>query len=182
MMILSINPINAVLFLISTFLSTAMILFMLNVEFLAMILIIIYVGAIAVLFLFIVMMLNIKKLEKDNFTYLTIGSIILFFFSLYPLSLYLNPLWLNSYFNDTNFIYSYASYNMLDESLRLFTLRQLGVILFYEKPLYILLAGFILLLAVIGSIYLTNEKRGFSVKSQYIQLSRNKNIKYAVYF
>ena len=76
-MIISTNPINAVLFLISSFISTAMIFLMWNIEFFALIFIIIYVGAIAVLFLFIVMMINIKKIEKDNTTYLTIGSILL---------------------------------------------------------------------------------------------------------
>ena len=81
-MIISINPINAVLFLISSFISIAMIFLLWNIEFFAIIFIIIYVGAIAVLFLFIVMMINIKKIEKDNTTYFTIGSIlfIIFFF------------------------------------------------------------------------------------------------------
>ena len=93
-MIGCLNPINAVLFLISTFLSISMIFFMLNAEFIALIFIIIYVGAIAVLFLFIVMMLNIKRIEKDNTTYLTIGCIILLLLTFQLFMLFLQPSWI----------------------------------------------------------------------------------------
>ena len=54
------NPVHSVLFLILAFFNSSVLLFTLNIEFLGIILIIIYVGAIAVLFLFVVMMLNIK--------------------------------------------------------------------------------------------------------------------------
>jgi len=57
------NPIESVLFLILVFCSSSFILFIINSEFLGLIFVIIYVGAIAVLFLFIIMLLNIK--EKD---------------------------------------------------------------------------------------------------------------------
>ena len=96
LMIVSINPINAVLFLIGTFISAAMIFLMWNVEFFALIFIIIYVGAIAVLFLFIVMMINIKRIEKDNTTYLTIGAIILFVFGFQLFLLVFNPIFENN--------------------------------------------------------------------------------------
>ena len=60
----SLNPIESVLFLILAFCNTAAILFIFNVEFLGLLFIIIYVGAVAVLFLFIIMMLNIKNQEN----------------------------------------------------------------------------------------------------------------------
>ena len=61
------NPVHSVLFLILAFLNAAGIFVILHAEFLAMILIIVYVGAVAVLFLFVVMMLDFKtSLEKDN--------------------------------------------------------------------------------------------------------------------
>ena len=81
-MVIVINPINAVLFLISVFFNTSMIFILLNVDFMGLLFLMIYVGAIAVLFLFIVMMLNIKKIEKDNSFYLTVGSFILLFYFL----------------------------------------------------------------------------------------------------
>ena len=61
------NPVHSVLFLILAFLNAAGIFVILHAEFLAMILIIVYVGAVAVLFLFVVMMLDIKTtIEKSN--------------------------------------------------------------------------------------------------------------------
>ena len=58
------NPVYAVLYLILAFLNSAILFLFLNAEFLAMLLIVVYVGAVAVLFLFVVMMLNIKQEEK----------------------------------------------------------------------------------------------------------------------
>src|SRR5689334_16484405 len=61
MTVVSINPIHSVLYLIFTFFLSAILIISLGVEFLGILLIIVYVGAIAVLFLFIVMMLNIEQ-------------------------------------------------------------------------------------------------------------------------
>ena len=90
LMLFSTNPINAVLFLILTFLDASIIFFLIGCDFLGLVFIIIYLGAIAVLFLFIVMMVNIKKIEGDTTTYLVIGVLffIIFFFK-YRTMLYL---------------------------------------------------------------------------------------------
>ena len=58
------NPVYAVLFLILAFINSSILFLFLNAEFLAMLLIVVYVGAAAVLFLFVVMMLNINNEEK----------------------------------------------------------------------------------------------------------------------
>merc|ERR1712156_1064249 len=68
------NPIHSILLLIAVFATGSLLLFMLNVEFFGIIFLIVYVGAIAVLFLFIVMMLDIKTINtaqrlKDFFSY-----------------------------------------------------------------------------------------------------------------
>lgn len=176
LMITSLNPINAVLFLIGTFISIAMIFLMWNVEFLALIFIIIYVGAIAVLFLFIVMMINIKRIEKDNTTYLTVGVFILIVFGFQLLLLIFHPAFENShsYFQFDYFFFNQI--NNLDEVSRINVLRDLGIILFLIRPLLLILSGLILLIAMIASIYLTNQKRGFSMKKQFNQLSRDHKI------
>ena len=159
-MVVSTNPINAVLFLISAFISVAMIFLMWNIEFFALIFIIIYVGAIAVLFLFIVMMINIKRIEKDNTTYLTVGSIILMIFFFQLMTLIYHPSFesTNHYFPSNDFFFSEV--NNLDEVSRMNVLKDLGVILFSVRPLLLILSGLILLIAMIASIYLTNQKRG----------------------
>jgi NADH-quinone oxidoreductase subunit J len=64
------NPVHSVLFLILTFCNASAVLFLFNAEFLALVFIIIYVGAIAVLFLFVVMMLNVKVFSTVNFNYI----------------------------------------------------------------------------------------------------------------
>ncbi len=78
MVILSRNPVHSVLFLILAFFSSAALFVLLGAEFLAMILVIVYVGAVAVLFLFVVMMLDIDyvRLREGFSQYMPIGSII----------------------------------------------------------------------------------------------------------
>ncbi|AFX98785.1 NADH-ubiquinone/plastoquinone oxidoreductase chain 6 family protein [Candidatus Endolissoclinum faulkneri L2] len=78
MVVTSRNPVYAVLFLILTFFNAAGLFLLMNAEFLAMILLIIYIGAVAVLFLFVVMMLNINLVVlRQGFTsYLPIGGMI----------------------------------------------------------------------------------------------------------
>ena len=84
MIILSQNSIYSVLFLVLSFVSSANILFLLECEYRSLIFIIIYVGAIAVLFLFVVMMLDIKTmyLAKDSLKYFPFGSFLGFVFLL----------------------------------------------------------------------------------------------------
>jgi NADH-quinone oxidoreductase subunit J len=76
MVILSQNSIYSVLFLVLSFISSSSLLFLLECEYISLVFIIIYVGAIAVLFLFVVMMLDIKTayLAKDSLKYFPFGS------------------------------------------------------------------------------------------------------------
>ena len=72
------NSVYSVLFLVLCFIATASLLFLLECEFIAFMFIIIYVGAIAILFLFVVMMLDIKvvNMSKDSLKYFPFGSFI----------------------------------------------------------------------------------------------------------
>ena len=72
------NPVHSVLFLIVAFFNVAALFILIGAEFLAMILVIVYVGAVAVLFLFVVMMLNIDFLQlRSGFvSYLPVGALI----------------------------------------------------------------------------------------------------------
>lgn len=78
MVISSKNPVHSVLFLILAFFNSAALFVLLGAEFLAMILIVVYVGAVAVLFLFVVMMLDINysELRQGFLQYLPIGALI----------------------------------------------------------------------------------------------------------
>src|SRR5512134_2893507 len=78
MVIAAKNPVHSVLFLILTFVNAAALFLMIGAEFLAMILIVVYVGAVAVLFLFVVMMLDVDfvELRQGFLNYLPIGALI----------------------------------------------------------------------------------------------------------
>src|SRR5215470_9965407 len=72
------NPVHSVLFLILTFFNAAALFVLLGAEFLAMILVVVYVGAVAVLFLFVVMMLDIDfvELKRGTLQLLPIGMLL----------------------------------------------------------------------------------------------------------
>src|SRR5690348_7216281 len=78
MVIAARNPVHSVLFLILAFVNAAGLFVLLGAEFLAMILIVVYVGAVAVLFLFVVMMLDVDftELRQGFLNYLPIGALI----------------------------------------------------------------------------------------------------------
>src|SRR3954462_9704168 len=78
MVIASRNPVQSVLFLILAFVNAAALFLMMGAEFLAMILVVVYVGAVAVLFLFVVMMLDVDfaALREGFLNYLPVGGLI----------------------------------------------------------------------------------------------------------
>src|ERR687883_1132163 len=78
MVIAARNPVHSVLFLILAFVSSAGLFVLMGAEFLAMILVVVYVGAVAVLFLFVVMMLDVDfaELRSGFMRYLPIGALV----------------------------------------------------------------------------------------------------------
>ena len=176
LMILSNNPIYSILFFISIFINTSIIFIFFNVDFLGILLLLVYVGAIAILFLFIIMMLNVKKIENENNTYLIVGFIIFSIFFIYFIYFLFNifilyiPKHLLFNINTFNFI----DYNTIfDEFNNNFIIKKIGIFLFLEYYLLLFFSGILLLISLIGSIFLTNFKKGYSTKSQYNQCFRN---------
>ena len=165
------NPVHSVLFLILAFLNAAGIFVILHAEFLAMILIIVYVGAVAVLFLFVVMMLDIKStIEKSNILqYMPIGLFIGFVF-IAELVIVL----INTKLELSNMqILS----NPLNKFAELSNTKAIGSVLYTDYILHFQLAGVILLVAMIGSIVLTlRERTGVKRQSVVEQLSRSSKI------
>lgn len=80
--ILAKNPIQSVLFLILVYLFAASLFMLLGAEFLAILIFIIYIGAISILFLFVIMLLNLRTVELHStfFNYLPVGSFLGLFF------------------------------------------------------------------------------------------------------
>jgi len=165
------NPVHSVLFLILTFISAAGLLFLLEIEFISLIFIVVYVGAIAVLFLFVVMMLDIKitDLNRNFLKYFPIGSFLGFAFLIEILLMLTNTLEPNSYYVTNN------SYTVWINSIDFITnIEALGQILYTYYFSYFLLAGIILLIAMIGAIVLTlTFNRKAKAQSIYKQTARD---------
>lgn len=197
------NPVYSVLFLILAFINSSIITFLIGHEFLAYILTIVYVGAIAILFLFIIMMLDIKtETSFFNLNYLFFPfGLLLFLLFLNQLYIAYNPIentnTLISSVNPTELLYylfqnsptQYFTLSLnniyinweyfLDTTL---DLSIFGYYIYKEYALYFILTGFILLIAMIGAIILTiNLTFNINlIKNQSLarQISRRNNIIY----
>ena len=143
------NPIISVFYLVLTFVNASILLLIQGVEFLSLLLIIVYVGAIAILFLFVVMMLNIKRVELvENATrYVPVGFIIgLVFMNI-----------IKDKFPVGNLPASEGTtFSAIEIQLATNTnIQALGDILYTHYSIYFIMSGIILLIAMIGAIILT---------------------------
>lgn len=143
----SINPVYSVLFLVSTFICFSCLIFSLGLDFIPIILIIVYVGAVAILFLFVVMMLDIKIAMKNN----DINKFAPFLTVCFCFCLTNNEFFCNNFYHSDSFFFS-SWFNFFDNSIGV---KLLGYVLFVDFYIYLLLSGVILLLALIGTVVLT---------------------------
>ena len=172
MVTVSKNTVHSVFFLILDFISISCLFIMIGAEFLGMIMLIVYVGAVAVLFLFVVMMLNVAQqknqwfVSKENSGHIPIGLIIstIIFFELiivvggwkYKPDL-VNP---NNFINFDNVSNTHS----------------LGQVLYTEYIHIFQMSGMILLIAMIGAIVLTYRQREGVKKQSYVkQISRERS-------
>ena len=176
------NSIYSVLFLVLNFVTASGLLFLLECEFLSLLFIIVYVGAIAVLFLFVVMMLDVKILEtsKDIFKYLPAGGFIGGLFIL-EISLLIGDSFFNNPYVYDNIGNEFTNnYTNFYYKLDFFTdINVLGQILYTYYIVQFLIAGLLLLLAVIGAVVLTMNNNSQKTKKQmfFKQISRSyKNV------
>jgi NADH-quinone oxidoreductase subunit J len=169
------NPIHSVLYLILSFVISAIILLMYGAEFIGLLFIMVYVGAIAVLFLFVIMMINAKQRRSTSWriNYLTLPATLV-----------------GMIFIDQFFFFNkiYSKYLYLDENYlsiptisldKISNIQAIGQVLFNEYYITVFIAGLILLVALIGGIVLTIEfkkKSSETSNSNARQLSKNKEI------
>ena len=168
MVITSRSTINSVFFLILDFISVGCLFIMVGAEFLGMILLIVYVGAVAVLFLFVVMMLNVAEQKQSWFigkksTHIPTGLIVSVLILLELLVVVGGWKYKDDVMSSGNLVISEVS-----------NTHQLGMVMYTDYILYFQLAGIVLLLAMIGAILLTFRERIGVKKQSYInQISRN---------
>ena len=146
------NPVHSVLFLILSFVNAAGLFVLLGAEFLAMILLIVYVGAVAVLFLFVVMMLDINfiKLREGFLQYLPFGALLGI-----VLLVELGILFLTESFSQMSLV-EYSNNPAFTEKENT---KQIGELLYTYYFYLFQISGIILLVAMIGSITLTLRDR-----------------------
>ena len=169
MVTVSKNTVHSVFFLILDFISISSLFIMVGAEFLGMIMLIVYVGAVAVLFLFVVMMLNVAKQKNTwfksstNSAHIPIGllvSIIIFFEVIIVIG---------------GWKYKPELSNKIVVS-DITNTHSIGYVLYTEYIHLFQLSGMVLLVAMIGAIVLTFRKReGLKRQSYFKQLSRERN-------
>ena len=159
------NPVHSVLFLILCFFNAAGLFVLLGAEFLAMILVVVYVGAVAVLFLFVVMMLDVDfvELRQGMLNYLPIGGVI-GLIVLVELALAVG-----------GWVISPASLQSraapLPEGVS--NTEALGRVLYTDFLFYFQVAGLVLLVAMVGAIVLTlRHKQGVKRQNISVQVAR----------
>ena len=161
MVISSRNPVHSVLFLIFAFFNAAALFILMGAEFLALILVIVYVGAVAVLFLFVVMMLdiNFSELRQGFIKYLPVGALVG--------ALFLGEL----VFVLGSWAFAGRAQSLaaapIPNPAEINNSAALGSVLYTQYVLYFQLAGIVLLVAMIGAIVLTLRQRE-GVKRQNI--------------
>ena len=166
------NTVHSVFFLILDFISISCLFIMIGAEFLGMIMLIVYVGAVAVLFLFVVMMLNVTQQKNQWFSsdysskHIPIGLIIstIIFFELIIVI--------------GGWKYKPELLNNLDYSVNneISNTHALGQILYTDYIHIFQISGMILLIAMIGAIVLTFRQRsGVKKQSYFKQISRERS-------
>ena len=162
------NTIHAVFFLILDFVSVSCLFIMMGAEYLGMLTLIVYVGAVAVLFLFVVMMLNVnlKDLKSGFLNYLPFGGLIGIVLII-EIGLMIGT-WK---YRDT-----FIKTSEIKINNDLSNTEAIGNVLYTEYIHLFQLSGMILLVAMIGAIVLTFRKRdGLKRQSYFKQLSRERN-------
>ena len=172
MVTVSKNTVHSVFFLILDFISISCLFIMIGAEFLGMIMLIVYVGAVAVLFLFVVMMLNVAQqknqwfLSEDVSNHIPVGLIIsaIIFFEL--IIVIGGWKYRPDLFNSDNLLITNEISNT----------HSLGQVLYTDYIHVFQLSGMILLIAMIGAIVLTFRKReGVKTQSYIKQISRERS-------
>ena len=173
MVTVSRNTVHSVFFLILDFISISCLFIMIGAEFIGMIMLIVYVGAVAVLFLFVVMMFNVSQQnneqlrEKKNLNHIPIGLLIstVIFFELIIVA--------GGWKYKPELLKSFSSIGIDSNTTNT---HEIGNVLYSDYIHVFQLSGMILLVAMIGAIVLTFRKReGIKRQSYFKQISRERN-------
>ena len=168
MVIASRNTVHSVFFLILDFVSAACLFIMLGAEFVGMILLIVYVGAVAVLFLFVVMMLegNFEKIKQGFLQYLPIGVFIGIVIFLELIVVIGGWQYKSEFIGTSKIIYNANETNT----------EQLGKLIYTDFFLPFQISGLVLLVAMIGAILLTFRRRTNMKRQDMVKQSSRERV------
>jgi NADH-quinone oxidoreductase subunit J len=158
------NPVHSVMFLILTFFAAAGLFILMGAEFLALLLVMVYVGAVAVLFLFVVMMLDVDFVElKQGFLpYLPVGAIV-------AIILLAEMILVGAAY------FSGETKTVVEQSSERSNLEAFGEVLYTQYAGAFEAAGLVLLVAMIGAIVLTlRERKGVKTQNAMDQMARTR--------
>ena len=165
------NPVKSAIYLVFAFFTSAVLWLLLNAEFLAIILILVYVGAVMVLFLFVVMMLdiNISELKEGFVNYFPIGFIVFLITTVLLIT-----------FFQTQFVD--VDKNIINE-IKIIgddNTKNLGYLLYTEYILAFEISAMILLLGIVSAITLTHQKNPankYQIPSEQVNVKKEDRIK-----
>jgi NADH-quinone oxidoreductase subunit J len=165
------NPVKSAIYLVFAFFTSAVLWLLLNAEFLAIILILVYVGAVMVLFLFVVMMLdiNISELKEGFVNYFPIGFIVFLITTVLLIT-----------FFQTQFVD--VDKNIINE-IKIIgddNTKNLGYLLYTEYILAFEISAMILLLGIVSAITLTHQKNPankYQIPSEQVNIKKEDRIK-----
>jgi len=140
------NPVISAIFLVFNFFTVAVIYLLLKAQFIAIIQVLVYMGAIMVLFLFVIMLLNLKENKKltEEYSFKKITAILLSLL----LALLLG----------TSFYFGFQGKQMSNVAERIGAAESLGKSLFTSYSFHVLAAGMLLLAAIVGAVMLAKKK------------------------
>jgi len=166
------NPVHSVIALIFVFINGSALMISLGSEFIGILFLMVYVGAIAILFLFIVMMINIQQIERNLLRYVPVGILI-------GILLWIELTWLvpvtNTVASSSTQLIDWVSLINYTHSITL-----IGAVLFQASPEYLILASLVLLVAMVGAIHLTLHHRDLIQRQDlYLQIQLASPIRFS---
>ena len=175
MVILSRNPVHSVIFLITTFISVAGLFVLMGAEYLAMLLVVVYVGAVAVLFMFVVMMLDVDFAElkgrmTENAPFGLVMGVVLLVELVMVVGVWKFP-------SEAELARSHPmpKASEMTATMDVNNAEALGMVLYTDYVHYFQIAGMILLVAMIGAILLTfRERTGIKKQNVAAQVGRTR--------
>ncbi len=156
------NPIVSVLFLIGLFANIAIYLSLTGLNFISLAYLIVYIGAVSILFLFIVMLINIRRSELQNNTVNSIPlaiillmSLVYTIYSIFPYNISIIVDYSETTKSNEDTILYSTSKNWDNNILDMDPINSIGSILYSSHSLWLLITSYILLLAMVGAIVIT---------------------------